>query len=131
MLIKITTTILSGMLVLTSFGVQSIHAQTDKQTAKIRAKVYKYGLAKKVTVKLKDKSKLKGTISKIENDTFTVKDTGGNVTSLSYSEVNQVKKSGVPAGVWIAIGVAAAVGTILLVTIGKRCRNEGANALCL
>jgi len=122
MLMKITTTILSGMLVLTTFGIQSIRAQTDKQTAKIRGKVFKYGLAKKVVVKLKDKSKFKGYISKIEKDTFTVTDKANKDTTFSYSEVNVVRKSGVPVGVWIGVGAAAAVGALVLIIYGCHAR---------
>jgi len=131
MLTKIMTTILSGMLIFSTLGIQAVIAQSDAKTSKIRAKVYKYGLAKKVVIKLKDKTKFKGSISKIEKDTFTVTDKAGKDTTFSYSEVIQVKKSGVPVGVWIAIGAAAAVGTILLVGLSRYCRNEGGNALCL
>ncbi len=131
MFIKIITTVLSGMFIFNTLGIQEVIAQSDAKTSKIREKVYKYGLAKKVLVKLKDKTKFKGSISKIEKEAFKVTDKAGKESTFSYSEVIQVKKSGVPVGVWIAIGAAAAVGTILLVSLSKRCRNEGGNALCL
>ena len=131
MFIKIITTVLSGMLIFNTLGIQEVIAQSDAKTSKIREKVYKYGIAKKVLVKMKDKSKFKGSISKIEKDTFTVKDKAGKDTTFSYSEVIQVKKSGVHYGVWIAVGAAAVVGAIVLIGLSKRCRNEGGNVLCL
>jgi len=119
---KIITVMLSVLLMFTQLGIQTLVAQSDAKTAKIRAKVYKYGLAKKVVVKLKDKSKFKGYISKIEKDSFTVTDKANQETKFSYSDVNVIRKSGVPVGVWIAVGAAASVGTLFLIIYGCHAR---------
>jgi len=119
----IMTTILAGTLVLTTLGIASVQAQTDKQTVKIRTKVYKYGIGKKVSVKTQDKTKFKGAITKIEKDTFTVSSKSGSKRTFSYSEVAKVSKTGLGKGSWIAIGAAAAVGVIVAVVWVKACRN--------
>ena len=139
---------ISGTLLFTMLGIQQITAQTDKktvnarsgmnrysvakmdstkymETAKIRNKINKYGVGKKVSVKLRDKTKYKGAITKIEQDTFTITNKAGQATTISFDEVDRVSKSGVPFGVWIAVGAGAAVGAILLISYSQLCRNEG------
>jgi hypothetical protein len=87
----------------------------DPQIASTRAKVEKLqaGGASKVEVKLRDQSKIKGYISGVEQDSFTVSDpkTGATQT-VAYTEVSEVKKSGGSSiKPWLILGaVAAGVG---------------------
>lgn len=80
----------------------------------------------KVTVKLKDNTKLKGYISQAGNDSFTLADSKtGQLRTLNYQDVAEVKK---PGGLsWpakIGIGIGAAVGALaLLYAIG--CSDDG------
>ena len=94
-------------------------AQSDAAADKVKARVSKRGTGPKakVTVKLKDNTKLKGYISQAGDDSFTLADSEtGQTRTLNYQDVAEVKK---PGGLsWpakIGIGVGAALGVLALV----------------
>ena len=112
---RIFVTILSGMLLASTLGLQSVWAQTSDAefAAKARAKVTSLGVGRnaRVEVKLRDKTTLKGYISAADQDSFTVTDSKTGATStVLYAEVSEVKKSGggLSSKSWIIIGAAAA-----------------------
>ena len=88
---------------------------------KVKAFVAKRGTgpSAKVTVKLKDNTKLKGYISQAGDDSFTLADSKtGQLRTLNYQDVAEVKKPGglsLPAKIGIGIGVA--VGVLALVYV--------------
>jgi hypothetical protein len=97
--------------------------QGDAATDKIKSTVARRGTGPKakVTVKLKDQTKLKGYISQSGNDSFSVTDSRtGQVRSLAYTDVTEVKKQGgMSLAAKIGIGVGIAVGALaILVAIG-------------
>lgn len=111
MLKKIVTASLAILLV--NLAVASSAFASDKLTkeAKLAAKV-KAGIAKlgtgpdaRVKVKLKDGTKLKGYVSEISEDSFTVTDpeTGTN-TTVPYPSAKQVRGNHLSTHVVIAIG---------------------------
>ena len=109
-------TLLSGILVLTGFGFQSAYAQTGKeiQTAeKTRVGILKLGIGKdaRVEVRLRDNSKLKGYVSAVGEDSFTIADrkTGASST-VAYSDVKQVKGNNDSSRTKVIIGAAVAIG---------------------
>ena len=115
---RIFVSILSVMLLASSFGMQSVWAQTTDAefAARARAKVASLGVGRnvRVEVKLRDKTTLKGYISAAEQDSFTVADSKtGSTSTVLYAEVSEVKKSngGLSTKIWIIIGAAAA-GTV-------------------
>ena len=125
MLKKTFTIMILAVLFLTAFQTQPTQAKTDKDVQlieKTRSKVQEIGTGNKnrVKVKLRNKTELKGYISGISSDSFTVTDSETGMTqTLSYDEVQQVKKSGgISKLKWgIIAGVAAAaviVGTTVL-----------------
>lgn len=85
--------------------------QGDASTDKVKATVVGRGTGPKakVTVKLKDNTKLKGFISQSGNDSFSLTDSKtGQVTTLAYADVSEVKKQGglsLAAKIGIAVGV--------------------------
>lgn len=91
--------------------------QGDAASEKVKADVAKRGTGPKakVNVKLKDKTKLKGYINQRGSDSFTLADSEtGQMRTLSYAEVSEVKKSGglslltkIGIGVGIFVGVLA------------------------
>jgi hypothetical protein len=104
--------------------------QSDAATAKVRAAVAKRGTGPKakVTVKLKDQTKLKGFISNASGDSFSLSDSkSGQVRTLAYADVVEVKKqSGLSLAAKIGIGVGAGVGALaLLYAIGCGGDNGG------
>lgn len=97
--------------------------QNDAASDKVKANVAKRGTGPKakVTVKLKDRTKLKGYISNASGDSFTLSDSKtGQTRTLAYSDVAEVKKQGgMSLAAKIGIGVGIGVGALaLFVVIG-------------
>lgn len=127
-----------GLAVTLSLLTLSTSARTYAQTApadalavKVKADVAKR--AEKngpVSVKLRDGSKLKGTLSQVSEDGFTLTDSkSGQVRTLTYTEVASVKGAGGLsrlAKIGIGLGIAGAVAVVVLayVAIQIKC-NEG------
>jgi small nuclear ribonucleoprotein (snRNP)-like protein len=68
-------------------------ASSDAQIEKVKAKVVKIGVGEeaRVEVRLRDGRKVKGYISEIENDYFTVvDDNAGVATRIDYSQVQKL-----------------------------------------
>ena len=108
--------LLSGILVATGFGFQSAYAKTGKevQTAeKTRIGILKLGVGKdaRVEVRLRDNSKLKGYVSAVGEDSFTIADhkTGASST-VAYSDVTRVKGNNDSTRTKVIIGAAVAIG---------------------
>ena len=76
----------------------------------------------KVSVKLKDGSKLSGRITQRDDDAFTVTDAkSGAIRSLTYAEVERVKSAGgLSLVAKIGIGLGAAVGVLALTYVIAR-----------
>ena len=107
-----------------------IHAQStqnDRATDKVKAEVAKRGTGPKakVTVKLKDQTKLKGYISGTAGDSFTLSDSKtGQTKTLAYSDVAEVKKQGgmsLPAKIGIGVGIGVGV---LALTYAIGCHDD-------
>ena len=109
---------------------QTDAGRNDSAAAKIKAAVVKRGTGenKRVTVKKLDGTKLKGYISRTDENSFTLVNSKTNENAvISYSEVTQVKKS--LSGDTIALIVIGSAGAVAAIVLGslllKRCRNEG------
>ncbi len=90
-----------------------------KFAEKVKVNIIKLGTGKdaRVQVKLKDGTKLKGFISKINEDSFTVSnETTGTETEVPYPNAKQVKGNNLSTGdkIWIAVGVTAVALIIAL-----------------
>jgi hypothetical protein len=104
-------------LLLFSANLQSISAQTNTGSnaaavAKLKANVTKRGTGEKarVNVKLLNGTKMKGFISQAGEDSFTLTDPKTKQTSiLAYSDVAQVKGTGLSTTSKILIGVGVGV----------------------
>lgn len=103
--ILISVTVLAG-----SFGLQAAFGQTaayDAQASKARAKVETLGNNARVEVKLRDQTKVKGNVSAITAESFTVSDSKtGTTTTVTYNEVDTVNKAGggLSTRSWLIIG---------------------------
>ncbi len=124
---RIFAMMLTGILLFTALGFQSVGAQTGtdmQRAAQTRTKVDKLGVGRdaRVEVKLRDNTKLKGYVSAASADSFTVTDAKtGAAQTLAYADVMQVKKpgSGVSARTWIILGAVATAAVIVGVTVIK------------
>jgi hypothetical protein len=85
---------------------------------KVKAGVAKLGAGKDaaISVKLRNKTKLKGYVSRIEEEAFVITDVKtGAETRVAYGDVTQAKGNNLSTGAIIAIAVGVTVGVTLLV----------------
>lgn len=115
--------ILISMIILAgSFGLQAFgqSATYDAQASKVRAKVETLGNNAKVEVKLRDTTKVKGHITAIAPDSFTVSDSKtGTTNTVAYNEVVSVNKAGggLSTTSWLIIGGVAAGAVITWIAV--------------
>ena len=115
--------LLAGSLLLSLFATPTALAKTKEEkaaalAAKVKAGVVKLGAGvdSKISVKLRDKTKLKGHVSRIEEDAFFIADAKtGDETRVNYGDVTQAKGNNLSTGAIIAIAAGVAVGVTLLV----------------
>lgn len=100
-------------------------AETDQQAqaqqrkaASVKAKVQKIGVGKKsiVRVRLRDGTQVRGYVSQIGNDSFSVTDKATNkATPVSYGDVQTLKGKGLSTPAKVLIGVGIGVGIFVAV----------------
>lgn len=123
MLRKITAHFLMIAMCLLFVGVPSATAKSKAEkaaelAAKVKAGIAKLGVGPDVhiEVKLHDKTKLKGYISKVGEDSFAITDPNtGAETNVPYPSVTKATGANMSTGAKIAIGVLAGVGAVFLV----------------
>lgn len=99
------------------------------RAAKVKAAVAKLGVGTdtRVSLKLKDKTKLAGYIAEAGEESFVVADLKtGAATTVAYPAVAKMTGKNLSTGAWVTIGVLAAVGTVILIILLIRLNNEGA-----
>jgi hypothetical protein len=103
-------------------GISKKERKIRKHAEKIKKGVEKLGTGKDsvVKVKLRDKSKIKGYISNIEDNSFTIVDIDGKATVVNYTNVKQIKGNNLNGGVWIAIGFGVALAVIGIILLAVR-----------
>ena len=94
-----------------------------KFAQKIKSEIAKLGTGSnaRVEVKLRDKTRLKGYISEVSNESFAVvDDKTGTATTVTYPQVKQVKGNNLSTGAKIAItiGIILAAAVIIGWRIG-------------
>ncbi len=80
--------------------------------AKVKTEIAKLGTGTeaRIEVKLRDKTKLKGYVSKLGEESFVIAEAQtGAETEVAYPNVAAAKGKHLSKGYWIAIGVTAAV----------------------
>jgi hypothetical protein len=112
--------------VMTCLSLTAAESQADQSTrghpdqaVKIRAKVQKTGVGEKskIRVKLRDGTELRGYVSNIGNDSFTVTDSATHkASSLSYDDVETVRGKGLStaAKVLIVTGIGLAIVVVIV-----------------
>jgi hypothetical protein len=117
--------LLAGSLLLSLFTGPSVLAKTKEEkdaalAAKVKAGVAKLGMGKDaaISVKLRNKTKLKGYVSQIEEEAFVISDAKtGAETRVAYGDVAQAKGKNLSTGAIIAISAGIAVGVTFLIII--------------
>lgn len=108
---------IAAILLSMALGIQPIYAGTKEekevQSEKIRTGISKLGVGKdaRIEVKLRDKTQLKGYISEVRDESFTITDLKTEASSIvAYPDVTQVKGHNLTTRTKVMIGVAIAVG---------------------
>lgn len=118
---KITTFVLLAamMNVCAAFAFANTPAEKEaRQMTKIKTAIQKLGVGEKsrITLELKDKTKLEGYVSEAGEDSFAVTNPNtGATTSVAYPQVGKVRGHNLSTGAKIAIGVAIAIGIAIAV----------------
>jgi NAD-dependent DNA ligase len=126
---KVIVMALSCLVVYSVCGLGPTRAETAKEyldQSKVKAKVRELGNTR-VEVKLRDQTRLKGQMSSIDDDGFSITDAkSGSSQRVAYAEVLDVKKAsgGVSTKTWIIIGAAGA-GAIVTWLIVKPAFCDG------
>ncbi len=112
------------LIVLFTVTAKPVNAQSQdkkevEKNAKIKQKIEKLGTGESahIEIKLKDKTKVKGYVSEVQDDYFVVMGNDGKATKVPYPQVKQAKGHNLSTGAKIAIGlgILAAVLVILLI----------------
>jgi hypothetical protein len=103
-------------------------ASPDPATEKTKLEVQKLSTdrGKQVQVKLRDQTKIKGYITAVEQDTFTVSDLKrGTSQTVAFAEVSSVKRpGGISSKTWLILG-AIATGAVVTWIIAKPAVCDG------
>jgi hypothetical protein len=122
---KVISGVLSCLLIQMTAQVESLSARTqaDKQALfaeKVKTSVAQLGVGEgaRVTVKLRDKTKLEGYVSKVRQDSFDITDLKtGTPTTVAYPDVAKAKGHNLSTGAKIAIGAGIGAGIVLLILL--------------
>ena len=117
MLKKLLSLLLTALLINVSANVVYARSQDDEQARrieKIKDNVFKLGLGEeaRVEVRLHDGTKLKGYIREATDSNFTVVDGKGIATTITYSQVAQLKGKNRLTATKVGIAAAKAVGIV-------------------
>ena len=112
------------VLVINLFLSSSVFAGTarekeSKLAERVKTNIAKLGTGKdaQVEIKLRDKTKLKGYVSEIKENSFVVVDAKtGNAAEVPYSNAKQVKGNNLSTGVKIAL-VVGLIAALIAITI--------------
>ncbi|HEX8475455.1 MAG TPA: hypothetical protein VF666_15610 [Pyrinomonadaceae bacterium] len=134
MLRKTFAIILSATLLSVALGFKSVEAKTveaSQLAEKARIEVAKMGTGERarVEVKMRDNTKLKGYISNVGDEAFTVTDrkTGAS-QHVAYTDVQQVKKQGggLRTRTWVVLGASAAAAVVTWIIVKPALCDGGA-----
>jgi hypothetical protein len=118
---KIMSATLAALLTLIPLGSKSAIAvdKSERQASraeKVKATISKLGVGReaRITVRLRDKTKLAGYISEVRDDSFTITDfKTGESTVAAYPNITQIKGHNLSTGAKVAIiGLGIAVGIL-------------------
>ena len=126
---KYLTLILTVLLINLSFSTFALAETKAEKEAKfaekVKTQITKLGVGTeaKVEVKLKDGTKLKGYVSNIGDESFSVtNDKTGAVSEIPYPNAKQIKGNNLSTGatILIAVGIIFAIGIILYLNESTR-----------
>ena len=114
---KISSILLVLLLASAGHPLRAFRREKEIQPAKVKSEIAKLGTGAnaRVEVELRDKTKLKGHISEVGDESFAVvDDKSGTATRVSYPQVKRVKGNNLSKGAKIAIGIGIVLGLAIL-----------------
>jgi hypothetical protein len=123
MLNKLVSLALTLLVMSSSAGINLVHASSQERpasaTAKIKQRIIKRGVGEKarIEVTLLDGTKLKGYISEAGEDSFVVVTNSNATIRTTYSQVKQVKGTGLSTGKKVLMWLGIAAGVLLLLDL--------------
>ena len=118
LILILTVSVINLSLCASAFAGTTNEEKAAKLAERVEASIAKLGTGKdaRVEVKLRNKTKLKGYISRISADSFVVvEDNTGTQTEVPYANAKQVKGNNLSTGVKIAIGVGLVLAIVLVI----------------
>ncbi len=122
MIKQITVTVLMFLIInltmIFSVNAQSQNNRDDENLRNIKTKVARIFSEKrgKVTIKYKDGAKVKGYITEVRDDNFSISEPkSGKIAAVDYAQVSSVSNKSFPLAAKIGIGVAAGIGVLILI----------------
>lgn len=119
--LKITAVVLAALLLNLTCPSRALAGNSPEKEArfaqKVKTEIAKLGIGPdaRVDLKLRDKTKLKGYISEVGDQSFAVvDDKTGSATAVTYPQVKQVKGNNLSTGAKIAIGVGIFLAVIVI-----------------
>jgi len=124
-MLKQVVCLLVVMFVVDVSGVSAVYASSREEketrfTEQVKEGIHKLGTGAeaRIEVKLRDKTKLKGYVGEAGEDSFVIVDENTRATStVSYSQVKQVKGNNISTAAKIAIGVGVILLPIIIALI--------------
>ena len=118
---KITAIVLVALLLNLTCPSRALAGNNPEKEArfaqKVKTEIAKLGTGPdaRIELKLRDKTKLKGYISEVGDESFAVvNEKTGSTTTVTYPQVKQVKGNNLSTGAAIAIGIAIGIGIVAL-----------------
>jgi uncharacterized membrane protein YdfJ with MMPL/SSD domain len=114
--------LLISLVTLPSFA-KTKEEKAAELTAKVKREIVKLGTGPdaRIEVKLRDKTKLKGYISQVGENSFAITDpTTGAETNVSYPNVTKATGANMSTGAKIAIVALVGVALVLAIVFGTR-----------
>jgi len=99
---------------------QVTQPQDASQATKVKAEVHRRGVGEKsrVKVRLRNKTEVRGYISKIEDESFDVTERKtGQVKTIRYADVEKVQGAGLSTGAKIGLIAGLGVAVVALVIV--------------
>lgn len=130
---KILSLVLSFLLLQSVIFVPVSANETEAaRVEKVKAGVSALGTGTdaKVKLKLTDNRKLKGYISRADEDSFVVVEKSGAETTVAYANVKQVKGNNLSSGTKVLIGVAIAAAIVGVIIAILANRGDDNNSPC-
>jgi len=128
---KLLSLALVGLLAQVAAAPAAAATRAEKEArlaAKVREGVARLGVGPdaRVSVRLRDKTKLEGYVSEAREDYFVVADAKtGAAVRVPYPQVGQVKGHNLSTKAKVAIGVGIAIGVIITIAIINAALDDG------